>query len=173
MQSYSDGSYDYKQMYTIQDRKGPFPIPVVNPNTIFYELASNPDFSMFRSMVERTNLVGCMNNIQGSYTIFVPINSGIPPEYSQLNSYDVRRIVLQHMLETAIPSAFIRGSRGVQMDTRATGNQILVESNPASGETMINRYSKIIGSKVIGRAIVYMIDRILPTSIDPLTNVSA
>ncbi len=170
MQSYSDGSYDYKQMYTIQDRRGPLPECVANPNTIFYELFMNPALSKFRDIVNNTGLVGTLNNIQGNFTIFVPINDGIPDSYALDDSYAMRKLVLQHMLQSAVPPAFIKGSSGMLVDTRATGNQILIETR---GEiSMINGYSRIIGSKQVGNAFIYLIDKIIPLSSNPLSNIS-
>lgn len=169
---YMDGSYDYKQMYTIQDLRGPLPIPEIHSNTLFGALASNPDVSYFTEMITKTQLIGVLNNKQGDFTLFVPLNSGIPQYFRDECDYKTRRLILFHMLEHAVPEPFIKGSRAMLVNTRIPGSKLLVENNPLlSPIPLINRTSQVIGSQKIGNAMIYFLDRIIVPDQNPLSNV--
>lgn len=183
--TYQDGSLDYRQMYSIPDSRGPLPIPVVHQNTLMYGLFSDPNVSEFLKMVNKTQLPGVLNKLQGDFTLFVPVNGGIPVEYQCANEYLSRRIVLMHMLEHAVAFPFIQGSKSMLVNTRIPGSRLLVENYrnepeikslggiiPGEYTTMINRYSTILGWKQFGRGIIYYIDKMILPESNPLTNVS-
>jgi hypothetical protein len=172
MQGYSDGSFDYKQMYAMHDSRGSLPIPIVHPGTLMYELKTVPEFATFAALVEHTSLVGILNDPQASFTLFVPVNGGIPPEWLTANSYDIRRCVMRHMLEKPLPPQVLRGSRCMMLDTRVTGHQLLSEYQPAADVVVLDGTSHVVAYKQIGQSVVYTLDRILPMDRNPLSNLS-
>lgn len=168
---FMDGSYDYKQMYNIQDLKGPLPKPVIYEDTILGAMAQNPDVSQFFDMVTKSRLSATLNSVQGDFTIFVPVNNGIPDCYLDSCDYKNRQIILLHMLEHAVPLAFIKGSRAMFVNTRLTGSRLLIE-NEIAPLPLINRSSQVLGYKLIGNGIIYFIDKMILPEDNPLSNVS-
>ena len=168
---YFDGSYDYRQMYDIHDLRGKLPLPAVYEDTLMYALTSNPDVSEFLHLVNKTRLPATLNNLQGDFTLFVPLNGGIPDEYLNPDQYRCRQIVLQHMLEHAVPPPFINRSRAMMLYSRVPGSSMLLENNPDMNPT-INRYSQVIGHKKYGRGIVYFLNRMILPDQNPLSNIA-
>jgi len=168
MHGYMDGSYDYKQMYNIQDLNGSLPTLVVHEDTLLHVLTNTKGVSKFKTLVENTKLPGILNSRQGDFTLFVPIDSGIPNAVMNGTQFKTRQTVLYHMLEHAVPVEFVRGSRSMMVNTRLPGSRLLIE-NYGQGP-VINRFSKILGYQYVGGASVYFIDRILPEGSNPLSN---
>ncbi len=166
----TDPSFDYRQMYDMTDRRGDLPLPVVHPNSIFYELATNPQLSMFKDMVEHTGLVGVLNDPHAKFTLFAPLNTGIPPHFQHFNNYTLRRIILQHMLEKAVPLVFLTSSQGMLVNTRVPGSSLLVRN--MNGATIINDFSRVVGNKIVGNCQIIFVDKIIPPDSNPLSNVS-
>lgn len=170
-QGFDSGSYDYRQMYDIKDLRGNLPTPIIHQDTLLYALSSNPDIAEFFHIVNKTHLTGILNNRQGNFTIFVPLNGGIPNTFRNPDRYRCRQIVLQHMLEQPVPEKFIKGSQATLLNTRVPGSSILVE-NWYSDLPMINRYSKILASQRIGNGIIYFIDKMILPDQNPLSNIA-
>ena len=163
---FMDGACDYRQMYDIQDLRGNLPVPVIHKNTLLYAIANNPDVSDFFHILNKTQLTGTLNSMQSACTMFVPLNGGIPQEFKNPGSFECRQIVLRHMMDIPVAEAFIRGSKGVLLNTR--GSKLMLE-NWNSELPILNRYSQIVASQRIGRSIVYFIDRMILPDQSPTT----
>lgn len=182
MQGYTDGAYDTKQFYSIQDLRGPLPTCVANPGSIFHELINNETTTKFGSIVrDCPQLMGIFNDPTAAFTVFVPINSGIPDVVAQIADYDKQLLINQHTLSKALPWVFIQGSGGMLVDTRATGNQLFVRTEPGTTSTIVagagpgNRFwqgghANVVGYKNLGRSLLVAIDRVLPLSLNPLSH---
>lgn len=169
---YTDGSFDLKQNYAIQDIRGPLPTPVVHPHSILGVLASNPNTTAFTTIVKKTLLAGILNDPTASFTLFAPIDSGVPSQFLDLGEYSLLKLLDTHLLIHAVPKEFMRGSKGMLVNTRATGTKLFIETRDK--KTMIERYATIIGSELVnnGRSVIYYTDKILPLTRNPLAYTS-
>jgi hypothetical protein len=130
---------------------------------------------VFRDLVEHTGLVGVLNDPRAKFTLFVPLNAGVPPGVEALDNYTKRRIVLQHMLEKAVPRAFLTGSACMLVNTRVPGSALLITNGTTAcgtPETRINDVCRVIGNRIVGTSQVFLLDRAIPTDTNPLSNVA-
>lgn len=171
MQGYTDGSYDYRQMYDMPDLRGSLPAPVVHEGTPMYALATTPECASFLGCVRRTNMVGVLNSLQHRGTLFIPVSG---PEFdvllAGLSDFECRQLVIRHSLEQPIPPVMIKGTRSGLFNTKQPSTNILVESQ--HGTTLLNRGSRIVGSLEIGQTYLYLIDRPLCSAPNPLGTIS-
>lgn len=168
LQGFMDGSYDYKQFYNIKDLAGPLPKPAIHCNTLLGALEKNKDCIQFVSLLKSLPMSAIYNNNQASFTLFVPIAN-----YCNVNindSYKVRQFILLHTLEHAVSYPFLKSSKGMLLNTRLPGSNILVE-NIYTDTPLLNRQSKILGQQIVGNSVIYFIDVPLCLDQNPLSNV--
>ena len=166
-QGFYGGSLDFRHMYSIHDRRGKLPEAVTLPNTILDYISKNPQTQMFMKIIEKTNLLGKLNNVQGDFTLFVPIDGGIPEELFNCADYTAQKLVLLHSLEHSVHPDFLKSSKCMTLNTRQLGESILVENK--QGRVVINQQSRVISATKVGRAIVYLIDRMILPSSNPMS----
>ena len=168
LQGYTDGSYDYRQMYNIKDTQGPLPKPVIKINTLLDALQQNVQCSEFAKMVmSLPDMAARFNNSQANFTVFVPLSDIRIPSN---DSYHTRQFVLLHTLERAYPYKFLATARMMTLDTRLPGTKILVE-NLGNPKPLLNRHAQILGQQIVGNAVIYYIDRALQLDTNPLSNI--
>lgn len=167
LHGYTDGSYDYKQKYNIKDLKGPLPYPVIHKNTLLGALNDNPDCLDFATIVKSIpEMAAKFNNIQASFTLFVPLKVLIHSR----DSYKLRQFILLHTVEHALPYPFLSRTRMMYINSRLPGTKILVE-NLGSATPLLDRHSHIIGQQTVGNAVIYYIDESLLLDNNPLSNI--
>jgi hypothetical protein len=151
---YTNGSYDLKQGYAVQDLQGPLPIPIIHENTLFGALMNDPQLKNFALLISKANLAGIYNSPNINVTLFAPINC--PDPCAVLRS-EARKIVLRHTLPRPTPPEFLKSSVAMKLDTWHAGESII--SSTINGKTRLNQHSVVLGYKPVGTAILYGIDR--------------
>lgn len=165
LQGYTDGSYDYKQMYNRKDRRGPLPLKAVDVNTILGFLKSN-EF-IFGNIIEQTDLKYKYSQGIADLTLFVPVNVG---EWKNVrDSFKLKKLVLYHSLEKPLSGDFLKSSMGMRLNTRQPGSYILVEN--IKGQTILNRESVILDEVRVGNSNIFIIDRPLSLDGNPMVNI--
>jgi len=168
LHGYTDGSYDYRQMYNIKDIKGPLPTQIIRENTLLKALNDNPKCAEFaRIIMSLPDMAARFNSSQANFTVFVPISELCIRTNDQ---YKNRQFILLHTLEHAYPYTFISSMSMSLLDSRLPGTKILIE-NLGTPYPVLNRQSQILGSQIVGNAIIYYIDKSLCLDGNPLTNV--
>lgn len=154
LQGFTDGSYDYKQMYDIKDLHGCLPDPIIHSDTILGILQKDEKCVLFTNLIKSLPISALYNNIQGNFTLFVPLNINTN---DISDSYKIKKLIMFHTLEKALPLNFLQSSRGMYVNTLLSGTRILIEN--INNQTILNGHSIIIGMKLVGNAIIYYIDR--------------
>ena len=108
-------SYNFTHMYSFTDyRSDKVPEVCINKNSIYAIIHGNPVFSIFRTIVERANMIGLLNDIQAQISVFVPVDSGlshIPKEY--FNTMDIglaKQIVKASCLQACLDKKILTSS---------------------------------------------------------------
>lgn len=168
---FMDGSFDYKHMYNIKDLHGPLPIPAIRPGTLFSLLKrSENNCVQFTSLLETLPMVGLYNDPQAQHTLFAPITVDVA-YINSLDDYKRKQLILYHTLSKPLTIQFITSSKGMLLPTLQNGSSICISKN-SKGETLLNGYSKIVGSIQTGRNTLVLIDKMLFIDNNPLSNVN-
>ena len=158
LQGYTDGSYDYRQMYDIKDLKGPLPQPTIRCDTLLGALSENPYCHEFTKIVKAVpEMAALFNDSQSSFTLFVPL-SDLPSW--KADSYFLRKFILLHTLDRPLPYKFLATSPMMYVNTRLPDVRILVE-NLNTLKPLLNRSATILGQQVVGNAVIYYISQSL------------
>ena len=126
---FSDGSFDYKHMYQIADRRGPFPRPEIHAGTPLSILRDV--YPAYFAFVADTPLSRILNSTQATLSLFVP--RAISPEAQALPSSLRYRIALRHILPKAYPPVFVMRSRAINIATYQTGETIRIDNGVIEG----------------------------------------
>jgi uncharacterized surface protein with fasciclin (FAS1) repeats len=97
---YNQG-YDLRHEYSFRDWMGPRPEADAKPNTLYFILKHNKDFSRFLYMVERAEMGGMFDSFESDFTLFVPSNAYLEGKYSEeyftnMDRYTAIQIVRYH-----------------------------------------------------------------------------
>lgn len=147
---YMDGSLDFKQMYAPVITSS----PVFKTNTLLGFLYH--EGFPFADLIIKTNLSGRLNDIQGNFTLFVPLDCKCLLEMDLLK---LRDVVLFHLLPQKIEPEFITGSTAMFLHTMKSGSRILVEN--FTSDTILNKNTKIMSVHHLENSIIYFVDSVI------------
>lgn len=155
MHGFVDGSYDYRHMYSITDRKGLLPKPTIHPNTLWSVIVEHyPDYQHLVEQIPR--LVDTFNNPHTRMTVFIPNTIS----NSLCTPYTIRQFLLLHSIDRRVEPFFLQSSGMMYLNSRLATTKLIIENRPSG--LFINGYSKILRSIPVGQSIIYIIDRSLP-----------
>lgn len=157
---FMDGSFDYKHMYNIKDRKGPLPYPTIHPNTLFGTLAlsDKPYFVEFAKLLVYLQIDGIFNNSQADFTLFVPETS--LGDFTSYDSYFLQKLVKYHTIQQALPAPFLTRTQAMFIYPKLEGTRILVE-NISTPTPLLNREAVIKDMIVVNGSVIYVISNYL------------
>ncbi len=143
-------SYDYRQMYDIQDLRS------TKPNTTYPDwslskiLQDSPQFSIYFYILKLSKLDILYGDIQGNFTLFVPDDRNLIQKYGKknldnllknMNLYTARQIILCSSLDKQLFEPFIRSTNVMYLYTRVTNSKLNIENY--SDCTIINGNIKV------------------------------
>ena len=166
LQGFTDGSYDYRQMYNVQDLRGPLPECRVSIDTIYGYLMQNG--LNFASIISKSRISAQYSNSQSTFTVFVPLDIG--SWENETNLYKIQQLLLAHTLERPLSMGFLKRSLGMRLTTMQDGAYILCEN--IEGKTILNRTSVVLKEIKVGGANIFLIDRPIVLDEDPLAHTS-
>jgi transforming growth factor-beta-induced protein len=161
---YNQG-YDLRHEYSFRDWMGPRPEADAKPNTLYFILKHNKDFSRFLYMVERAEMGGMFDSFESDFTLFVPSNAYLEGKYSEeyftnMDRYTAIQIVRYHMLNGIIPTAALRTARLMKINTYQPGYTILVKN--LNDQLILNECIKVVRPDVpVKGGLIHIIDGIL------------
>ena len=155
-------SYNFTHMFDFTDYNGNLPKKVACPNTLLGLIYNNPDFSIFKFMVNRANLESFFNLSQADFTIFVPSDSELLSKvdkniFTNMDILTARAIVKTCMLNNRISSEVLEDSPAAYYYTTEPSNRLFITN--INGETFLNNNVKIIKKDIVlSNGIVHVID---------------
>jgi hypothetical protein len=157
---YTDGSYDYKHMYSIPDRRGPLPELVYRPGSLLAYL-DEIQHPFLPVLMKTSTLVGRLNDPRFSGTIIIPrLFDSI--QWDSLGLCERMNRIQQLIANVYLSDTFLQGSHGQTIPTRRHGMRWFVELE-SDGILRINQIAQVESTHSLGHHTL----QILHTDRDP------
>lgn len=111
---------------------------------VLYELRAHNSDAM--------SLYNDLQNPQGNFTVFVPVNSAVTAQKFTLH------VLKNHILSGRLPLNNVKGDLSV---TTMAGTKLLIKKLP-NGEVLINGVAHIVGDIPASNGLVHVIDQMIP-----------
>lgn len=176
MVSYAPNSQSrlYNHMWDFTDlRSKKDPFLCVESDSIYAYLRSNPQFSRFRSIVDRAQMSSFLGEMQSNCTLFVPSNEslvGISPEFfDKMDTGLARSIVASSTLPRRLGKDLLTSSPVSYYYTKYPSMRMYVTN--ISGETILNNCIKVVSfDHILGNGFVHVVDGLIVPNEDHFMN---
>jgi uncharacterized surface protein with fasciclin (FAS1) repeats len=139
---------------------------VIMPPTIGDIVATNPDFSTLRSLLNRVQLTSALNNPLASLTVFAPTNAafttGLLAQVAIMTDAEVRDILLYHVVPSELQASEVLAAED-PLNTLLTDESLTITTD-GEGNAFVNQ-SQIIQTDIrTFNGIIHVIDTVLMPS---------
>ena len=159
-------AYDMRQMYDFVDWRGTKTPELCTPsNTLIDIIRSNPDFSIFASIVRKARYEGKLGENQSDFTLFVPSDEHLLKRYNKdwLDSMDVglaRQILSFSMMNRKLDKDLLQSSPVSTLPTIDRSNSMLVHT--VSNITQLPNCTTVIDwDHLSDNGIIHVVDNLL------------
>jgi uncharacterized surface protein with fasciclin (FAS1) repeats len=153
---------NYTHMMRFQDYSGEKFI-VEDKNSIYGLLLNHPDFTLFTSILEKSDLYKVYNDSQANFTLFAVSDKYLKPIKNQICQLDLamsRHIIEASTILRRIPSELIEDSPVSYFYTKDPNNKLFITN--ISGQTYINNDIKVITKDILANnGIIHCIDKLI------------
>jgi uncharacterized surface protein with fasciclin (FAS1) repeats len=161
-------NYNFTHMSSFVDYRNPDAAEMcVNKGSIYDYINSNPIFSKFRTIVQRANMLGQLNQPQADFTVMIPPNDHlqhIPEDYfAKMDDGLARQILKASCINRVIDKNLITSSPVSYYYTQNKEMRMYVTN--IGGRTEINNCCSIIQYDIsLNNGMVHIIDGLIVPS---------
>lgn len=167
-------NYNFTHMYSFVDyRPDKLPEVFINKNSIYAIIHGNPAFSIFRKIVEKANMIGVLNEMQGGFTVLVPVDSSlshIPKKYFECMDIGLAKQIVKACCINGCIDKFLLTSSPVAYYYTLNPDMRMYITN-IGGVTRVNNCANIIKFDMIAtNGVVHVIEGFIAPNLDHFMN---
>lgn len=153
---------DYSFMYDIRDLRSNKTVPKYTDNSITSFIFNNPEFSIFKIMLLKSQNDVRYSQPQANFTVFITPDSEILKQFDEnvflnMDLYTSRQIILYNTIPKVISQKSMKEIRDIFEYRSRIEDSLLRITNFGSG-LFIND-CKVIGVKECNNGIIYVLDK--------------
>lgn len=173
--TYPNGQlYNFTHMYSFVDLRGKkTPELCVNSGSLYDFINKNKNLSKFRTIIERAQMMGQLNDSQADFTIMIPKDeflAHIPVEYfEKMDDGLAKQILNCSTMRRKIDKWILTSSPVAYYTTRNPEMRMYVTN--ISGQTRVNNCATVVQYDIpCTNGLVHFVDNILAPNLDHFMN---
>lgn len=155
---------NFSHMFSFVDLRGPEPQMCVNPHTMYGIVASHPQLTKIKAVIDRSNYNGLLNDPESNSTLFAPLDNylkHIPDEYfNNLDIGSAKQIIHSMLLPRKVSGEMVRSSPVSYLTTYDRQNRMYTTN--ICGQTRLNDCAVVVEyDKIATNGVVHLTTNLL------------